>query len=162
MMDACQAWCERSRMQINIHKTKIMVFYETLCSSCIPAHSFVTSRFPLSRPTTQTHLKEPGTFIYLGLKLDPILSMDSATQHIKKKTNWAYLTIAAVAHSIRYDSSLRSRTTRFSPLVLLRLWQACVLLFATQTLRYLRTPTQIQTIQTALTNSLQHILRSTQ
>jgi len=82
--------------------------------------------------------------------------MDPVTQHI----NWAYLTIAAVAHSIRYDSSLRSRTTRCSPLVLFRLWQACVLPFATQNLRYLRTPTQIQTIQTALTNSLQRILRS--
>ena len=160
MIDACQAWCERSRMQINTDKTKIMVFCETLRSSRIPAQFFDTLRFPLSRPATQTHLKEPDTFIYLGLKLDLILSMDPATQHIKKKINWAYLTIVAVAHSIRYDSSLRSRTTRSSPLVLFRLWQACVLPFATQNLRYLRTPTQIQTIQTALTNSLQRILRS--
>ena len=86
--------------------------------------------------------------------------MDPATQHIKKKINWAYLTIAAVAHSIRYDSSLRSRTIRSSLLVLFRLWQACDLPFATQNLRYLRTPAQIQIIQTALTNSLQRILRS--
>ena len=88
--------------------------------------------------------------------------MDPATQHIKKKINWAYLTIAAAAHrsSIRYDSSLRRRTTRSSILVLFRLWQACVLPFATQNLRYLRTPAQIQIMQTALTNSLQHILRS--
>ena len=160
MIDACQAWCKRSRMQINTDKTKIMVFYETLRSSRIPAQFFVTLRFPLSRPATQAHLKEPDTFIYLGLKLDPILSMDQVTQHIKKKINWAYLTIAAVAHSIRYDSSLRSRTTRSSPVVLFRLWQACVLPFTTQNLCYLRIPTQIQTIQTDLTNSLQHILRS--
>jgi len=38
--------------------------------------------------------------------------------------------------------------------------QACVLPFTTQNLRYFRTPTQLQTIQTALTNSLQRILRS--
>jgi len=96
----------------------------------------------------------PNTYAVL------VLCMDPATQHIKKKINWAYLTIAAIAHSIRYDSSLRSRTTRSSPLVLFRIWQACVLPFATQNLRYLRTPTQLQTIQTALTNSLQRILRS--
>ena len=86
--------------------------------------------------------------------------MDPATQHIKKKINWAYLTIAAVAHSIRHDSSLRSRTTRSSPLLLFRIWQACVLPFANQNLRYLRTPTKLQTILTALTNSLQRILRN--
>jgi len=137
-----------------------MVFYETLRSSRTPATFFVTSRFQLSRPVTQTHLKEPDTFIYLDLKLDPVLSMDQATQHIKKKINWAYLTITAVAHSIRYDNSLRSRTTRSSPLILFHIWQACVLPFATQNLRYLCTPTQLQTIQTALTNSLQRILRS--
>jgi len=81
-IDACQAWCERSRMQIN---TKIMVFSETLRSSCRPAQFFVTSRFPLSHPATQSHLNEPDTFIYLGLKLDSILSMAPATQHIKKE-----------------------------------------------------------------------------
>jgi hypothetical protein len=43
MIDACQAWCERSRMQINTDKTKIMVFYETLRSSRTPATFFVTS-----------------------------------------------------------------------------------------------------------------------
>jgi len=155
MINACQDWCERSRMQINTDKTKIMAFYEATRTSRNPATFSVTSRFPLSRPATQTHLKEPDTFIYLGLKLDPVLTMDPATQHIKKKINWSYLTIAAVAHSIRYDNSLRSRTTRSSPLVLFRLWQACVLPFATQNLRYLRTPAQLQTIQTALTNSLQ-------
>jgi len=160
MIDVCQAWCERSRLQINNDKTKIMGIYETLRSSRTLATFVVTSRFPLSRPATQTHLKEPDTFIYLGLKLDPVLSMDPATQHIKKKINWAYLTIAAVAHSIRYYSSLRSRTTRSSPLVLFRIWQACVLPFAAQNIRYLRTPTQLQRIQTALTNSLQRILRS--
>jgi len=108
-------------MQINTDKTKIMVFYETLRSSRTPTTFVVTSRFLLSRPATQTHLKEPDTFIYLGLKLDPVLSMDPAIQHIKNQINWAYLTIAAVAHSIRYDISLRSRTTRSSPLVLFRI-----------------------------------------
>jgi len=160
LIDACQAWCERSLMQINTDKTKIMVYYETLRSSRTPATFFVTSRFPLSRPT-QTYLKEPDTFIYLGIKLDP-----ASSQHGPGDTTHQDKNQLGIPHhrssSAQYTicSSHRSRTTRSSPLVLFRIWQACVLLFATQNLPYLRTPTQLQRIQTALTNSLQRIVRS--
>jgi hypothetical protein len=95
----------------------------------------------------------------LGLLLDLVLSMQKTVEHACQEINWAHLTIAAVAHNLRYDTPLELRHTRSSPLILYRLWQSCVLPFATQHLRYLATQTEVQKVQSTLFSSLQRTLR---
>jgi hypothetical protein len=60
--------------------------------------------------------------------------MCKAAEHAFQKINWAYLTIAAVAHNLRHDTPLELRHTRSSPLILFRLWQSCVLPLPPRTL----------------------------
>ena len=104
-------------------------------------------------------LKESDAFKYLGPILDPALTMEAATKHICKKINAAHQTVAAVAHSsLRYDTPAILRGIRSSPLVLFRIWQSCVLSFATEHLRYLVNNTQIETVERTLINSLQRTL----
>ena len=148
-------------MQINTTKTKVMVFFETPATKAArdPPHFTVTFKFPLNKPHRSIQLKEPDTFTYLGLQLDPVLSMHAATNHMVQMINWAHLTIAAVAHSLHHDTPLRLQHCRSSPLVLFRLWQSCVLPFALINLRYLSTSAQIDKVQTNLINSLTRTLR---
>jgi len=106
-IDACQDWAERSRMRINHEKTEVMMFYETFShrTTRFPSTFHITTRFPLSQPPRTLPLKEPLTFKYLGLTLDPYLNMEAATKHTCRKINVAHQTVAAVAHNLRYDSS---------------------------------------------------------
>jgi hypothetical protein len=160
MIDACQDWAERSRMRINHDKTEIMIFYETPPQRAVrhPSTFHITTRFPLSQPPKTLPLKEPPTFKYLGLTLDPYLTMEAAMKHICRKINAAHETVAAVAHSLRHDSPATERGIRSSPYVLFRIWQPCVLGFATEHLRYLVTNTQIATVERTLIHSLQRTL----
>jgi len=160
MIDACQQWSERSRMKINHEKTKIMVFHETPAqqASRQPSHFYLTPRFPLNKPPTPLPLDEPKDFTYLGLKLDPQMTMQPATSHTCQKINWAYQTVSAIAHSLKNDTPANLRGTRTSPLILYRIWQSCVLSHTTQNLRYLLHPTQVQQVQSALISSLQRTL----
>jgi len=130
MIDACQDWAERSRMRINNEKTEDMMFYETPPQRASTFH--ITTRFPLSQPPRTLSLKEPLTFKYFGLTLDPYLTMEAAMKHICRKINAAHQRGAAVARSLRYDSSATDRGIRSSPYVLFRIWQPCVLGFATE------------------------------
>jgi len=66
--------------------------------------------------------------------------------------------VAAVAHSLRYDSSATDRGIWSSPYVLFRIWQPCVLGFATENLRYLVTNAQIDAVERTLIHSLQRTL----
>jgi len=77
MIDACQDWAERSRMRINHEKTEVMMFYETppQRATRFPSTFHITTRFPLSQPPQTLPLKEPLTIKYLGLTLDPYLTM---------------------------------------------------------------------------------------
>jgi len=99
MIDACQDWVERSRMRINHKKTEVMMFYETTPQRAtrFPSTFHITTRFPLSQPPQTLPLKEPLTFKYLGLTLDPYLTMEAAMKHICRKINVAHKTFAAVA-----------------------------------------------------------------
>ena len=101
MIDTCQDWAERSRMRINHEKTEVMMFCETPSQQTtrFPSTFHITTRFPLSRPPQTPPLKEPLTFKYLGLTLDPHLTMEAATKHICRKINAAHQTVAAIAHS---------------------------------------------------------------
>jgi hypothetical protein len=161
MINAVQDWADRSRMQINTEKTEVMAFFETpaMKAARTSATFVITFRFPASKPPRHIQLKEPPTFTYLGLQLDPILSMFAAANHMVSKINWAHLTIAAVAHSLHHDTPLRLQHCRSSPLLLFRLWQSCVLPFATTNLRYLTNNAQIDKVQSALISSLTRTLR---
>ena len=123
MIDACQDWAEQSRMRINHEKTEFMMFYETppQRATRFPSTFHIITRFPLSQPPRTLPLKEPLTFKYLGLTLDPYLTMEAAMKHICRKINAAHQTVAAVAHSLRYDSSATDRGIRSSPYVLFRI-----------------------------------------
>ena len=70
-----------------------------------------------------------------------------------RKINAAHQTVAAVAHSLRYDSAAIDRGIRSSPYVLFRIWQPCVLGLATEILRYLVTNTQIDAVERTLIHS---------
>jgi len=156
MIDICQDWAERSHMRINNEKTEVVMFYETppQRATRFPSTFHITTRFPLSQPPRTLPLKEPLTFKYLGLTLDPYLTMEAAMKHICWKINAAHQTIAAVAHSLRYGSSASDRGIRSSPYVLFRIWQPCVLDFATDNLRYVLTSAQIDAVERTLIHSL--------
>jgi len=127
MIDACQDWAKRSRMRINHEKTEVMMFYENFPQRAtrspqratrFPSTFHITTRFPLSQPLRTLPLKEPLTFKYLGLTLDPYLTMEASMKHICLKIDAVHQTVAAVAHSLRYDSSATDRGIRSSPYVL--------------------------------------------
>ena len=117
MIDACQDWAERSRMRINHEKTEVMMFYEIPSQRTTRFFStfHITTSLPLSQPPRTHPLKEPLAFKYLGLTLDPYLTMEAATKHICRKINAAHQTVAAVAHSLQYDSSATARGIGSSP-----------------------------------------------
>jgi len=75
----------------------------------------MTTCFPLSQPPRTLSLKEPLTIRFLGLALDPYLTMEAAMEHICRKINAVHQTNAVVAHSLRYDSSATDRVIRSSP-----------------------------------------------
>jgi len=144
-------------MRINHEKTEVMMFYETPAQRAtrFPSTFHITTRFPPSQPPRTFPLKKTPTFKYLGLTLDPYLTMESAMKHICRKINVAHQTMAAVAHSLRYDSSATDRGIRSSPYVFFRIWQPCVLSFATEIFRYLLTNAQIDAVERTLIHSLQ-------
>jgi len=84
--------------------------------------------------------------------------MEAAMKHICRKINAAHQTVAAVAHSLRHDSSSTDRGIRSRPYVLFRIWQPCVLGFASENLRYLITNAQIDAVERTLIHSLQRTL----
>jgi len=136
------------------------MFHETSSQRAtrFPSTFYITIRFPISQPPRTLPLKEPLTFKYLGLTLDPYLTMEAAMKHICRKINAAHQTAAAVAHSLRYDSPANDRSIRSSPYVLFRIWQPCVLGFATENLRYPVTNAQIDAVERTLIHSLQRTL----
>jgi len=123
MIDTCQDWAERRRMRIHHDKTEVMIFYESLLqkASRQPTSFHVTTRFPLPSPPPTFPFKEPATFKYLGLTLDPALTMEAAQKHICRKINATHETVAAVAHSLRYDSPTTDRSISSVPYVLYRI-----------------------------------------
>ena len=128
-------------MRINHEKTEVMMFYETppQRATRFPSTLHIITRFPPSQPPRTLFLKKLPTFKYLGLTLDPYLTMESAMKHICRKINAAHQKMAAVAHSLRYDFSATDRGMRSSPHVFFRIWQPCALGFATENLRCLVT-----------------------
>jgi len=140
------------------------MFYESPLqkASRQPASFYISSRFSLSRPPQTLPLEEPATFKYLGLTLDPAIVRAGSRQpkntYAQKKINASYETVAAVAHSLRYDSPSTDRSIRSSPYILCKMWQPCVLSVATDNLRYLVNNVQIDAVEQTLIHSLQRRL----
>jgi len=84
--------------------------------------------------------------------------MKVARKHICRKINTAHETVAAVAHSLRYDPSATDRGICSSPYVLFCIWQPCVLGFTTKNLRNLIMDAQIDAVERTLIHSLQRTL----
>ena len=105
MINICQTWSEKARMQLNADKTKIMCFHETTQvrntrkkprrtqgQNVWPAPFHILSMFPDytnsdTRPHTHpgflsTPLQEVTQIDYLGLRLDPMLTMKPAVASI--------------------------------------------------------------------------------
>ena len=88
MLHVCQEWSIRNRMQINTQKTKVMAFFETPSlqkarggqhrpgPTLPPFH--IHAPFPISSPCSYL-ITEVLQFEYLGLILDPKLTMHLAT-----------------------------------------------------------------------------------
>jgi hypothetical protein len=51
-------------------------------------------------------LKEVQEFDYLGLRLDPFLTMNAALLSVKDKVNKSHALVAAVSYTLRYDQSI--------------------------------------------------------
>jgi len=135
--------------------------YETLAQKALQqlATFSLTPKFSINNFANPLPLTEPKDFIYLGLKLDLEMTIMPAMKHRCQKINWAYHTVSAIAYSLKHNdtpASLRAKRTR--SLILYRKWQSCILSHATQNLKYLLSPTQVQQVQSVLTSSLQRTL----
>ena len=80
MLDLCQEWCERSRMQINVDKTNTMSFFPDATSAHLQWH--INHRFPTPRHST---LERVTCFKYLSVPLDETLSMTPLQDDILEK-----------------------------------------------------------------------------
>jgi len=111
------------------------MFYETPSqrTTRFPSTFYITTRFPLSQPPQTLPLKEPPKFKYLGLTLDPYLTMEATTKYICRKINVVHQTVAVVDHSLQYDSSATTRDIRSSPNVLFRICNHVFLVFQPKT-----------------------------
>ena len=78
MLNTCQSWCEKSRVEINLEKTKIMIFNSRVQqTSRQPSHTWsITAQYlPRDHPQKTTTLKVVDSFKYLGVPIDKDLTM---------------------------------------------------------------------------------------
>ena len=131
----CQSWSEESRLQLNAEKSKVMAFHEPKDmkkarkkprkvngQNMYPAQFHIFHSFP-EHAQRSAPLKEVTEFDYLGLRLDPFLTMNSALLLVLDKANKSHALVAAVSYSLRYDKS-KSDTTHVSLPRMLNLWKA--------------------------------------
>jgi len=163
MLHACQHWSIRNRMQINTEKTKIMAFFETPAllrarggqhqpSPTIPPFH-VYSPFPTSHPRSYPIL-EVSQFEYLGLILDPKLTIHLATVEAIRRASQGQALALAVSYSLRSDKN----SCQLTPTQNLGLWKSIVLPHFLQNLRYVHSDTDIKKMQTSLNVSLARVL----
>jgi len=164
-------------MQLNADKTKIMCFHETTQvrnarkkprkiqgKHVWPAPFHILSMYPdYTNPNTRPHthpgllstpLQEVNQIDYLGLRLDPILTVKPAVASMQEKANKGHSLALAVSYSLRYDKHHSNPTLRRSPLEMLNLWKSCVLPHFLIYLRYISAASQVQALQASLNRSL--------
>jgi len=159
MLHICQQWSIRNRMQINTDKTEITAFSETPAllrarwgqyqpgPTMTPFHMY--SPFPTSDPHSYP-IHEVFQFEYLGLILDPKLTMHLATVEAIRRAAQGQALALAVSYSLRYDKN----SSKLIPTQNLGLWKAIVFLHFLQNLRYIQSEKDIKTMQTSLDLSL--------
>jgi len=175
MINTCQTWSEKSRMQINADKTKVMCFHETTQTrnarkrprkvqgqKLWPASFHILSMFPdytkhAERPHqnpgfVSTLMQEVQQFDYLDLKLDPMMNMKAAVASIQKKANKGHSLALAVSYSLYYDKHHSNLPSAVRPL-------KCIICgnhasFHICYLRYISDESQVQSLQASLNRSL--------
>ena len=148
MLNACQSWCERSRVESDTRKTKIMTINTHLDPDQRPAHntwSIITFQFlPPDHQHKTLPLKVVDSFKYLGIPIDKDLSM--STLHTLILDN-----IQKVNGKL--NGLLRDhlpKNNRLPP-------ESCVLVQAPQYLQYIHSPTQLENIQSGLNKSMKSV-----
>ena len=165
MLNTCQSWCNKARIEINTEKTKIVHFYKSISIKHghyhPQAYHWHILKSPQNPNSPRTPLLEVENFKYLGITLDQELTMKPLQQQIIEsiiKSNGKLqglksdLKASRNLYSLERSSLGRAST---SPKTSLHLWKSCVLVQATQYIRYV-CPTQLSDIQTQLQKSLQN------
>jgi len=148
-------------MQINTEKKNGL-----LRNPCPPPHPGGSTpaqpnHAPLSRvPTISTSdprsypIFEVSQFEYLGLILEPKLTMHLATVEAICHASQGQALALAVSYSLRYDKN----SSQLAPTQNLGLWKSIVLPHFLQNLRYIHSDTDIKKMQTSLNLSLARVL----
>ena len=155
MINFTQRWSERSRLQINAEKTKIMAFHETPTQEASRLSSVPQFYLYYSSPTpSRKVLNVVDQSEYLGFCLDSKLLMHRAVSVILEKAKKAHNCVAAVTYSLRYGKHHHNPDVSSAPAQILTLWKCTVMPHVVQYLRYLPLASQIQTLQKELNSSL--------
>ena len=100
-------------------------------------------------------------FKYLGVTLDQSFTMQPLCDQILTSINKAHGKLQGLLRDLKSSRELRSThhstlgRASTSPKTLRHLWTSCVLVQATQYLRYIHSPSQLRGIQSAVNRSLQ-------
>jgi len=150
-------------MQINTQKTKVMAFFETPslhkarggqhqpCPTLPPFHIHA----PFQTSSLCSYLiTEVLQFEYLGLILDPKLTMHLASTEAIQRTAHGQSVTQAVSYSLRYDK----KRSQLTPTQNLGLRKSTVLPHFLQNLRYIQSTTDHKKLQTSLNLSLARAL----
>jgi len=163
MLHVCQTWSIQNRMQINTQKRKVMAFFETTSlqkarggqhrpgPTLPPFH--IHAPFPTSSPCSYL-ITEVLQFEYLGLILDPKLTMHLATTEAIRRAAHGQSVTQAVAYSLRYDK----KRSQLTPTQSLGLLKSTVLPHFLHYLRYIQSTTDVTKLQTRLNLSLARAL----
>jgi hypothetical protein len=165
MLNTCQDWCNQARIQINTDNTKVVHFYKSISvknGTYSPlAHKWSIPPSVNKPKAARTPIIEVDHFKYLGITLDQELNMNLLQQQIidnviksNAKLQGLKADLKASRHLYNLERSTLGRAST-APKTTLHLWKSCVLVQATQYIRYVH-PSQVQAIQTELQKSLQN------
>jgi hypothetical protein len=166
MINTCQVWCEKSRIEINIDKTKIMTFNTHLHpAQRESSHTwFITFHFlPHDHPQKTAILKVVDSFKYLGVPIDKDLSMCTLHTQILDNIQKVKGKLQGLLRDLKSNREIHSShhstlgQASTSPKTIGLLWKSSVLVHATQCLGYIQPHTQLQKIQTELNKSMQSV-----
>ena len=163
MINTCQRWCEKARIEINTDKTKIVHFNKPATKGRPLSHSntWYINRQPTSAaaPQGQVNILNTNSFKYLGVTLDHLLNMKELQGQIIQNIEASNAKLQRMLSEIRssrnyyspHHSTLGGAST--APNTTLHLWKSCVLVQATQYIKYMP-PNHIKDIQIALNKTL--------
>jgi len=89
-------------------------------------------------------------FDYLGLRLDPMMTMTAAVASIQEKAHKGHSLAIAASYSFRYDKHHSNPALCHSLVKMLNLWKSCVLPHFLLYPRYISDASQVQILQPSL------------